>query len=58
MSVSNGNVTLNDILAQYTEVDGKDRGGLSNERLEESQVLLQNIVQRLVRLYENTLISW
>lgn len=58
LSVSNGNVTLNDILAQYTEVDGKDSGGLSNERLEESQVLLQNIVQRLVRLYENTLISW
>mmetsp|Transcript_3161 Transcript_3161/g.3576 ORF Transcript_3161/g.3576 Transcript_3161/m.3576 type:complete len:971 (+) Transcript_3161:164-3076(+) len=59
LSISDGNVTLNDIVKQYTAVERReDDDGLSNERLEETQVLLQNIVHRLVRLYENTLISW
>lgn len=59
LSVSDGNVTLNDIVAQYTAVEeGDDDDGLSKERLEQTQMLLQNVVHRLVRLYENTLISW
>ena len=59
LSVSDGNVTLNDIVAQYTAVEeGDDDDGMSKERLEQTQMLLQNVVHRLVRLYENTLISW
>lgn len=53
LSVCDGTVTLNDIMAQYSaspegiEVDD-----------EASQNLLQNIVHRMVRLNEHTLIGW
>jgi hypothetical protein len=48
---------MNDIMVQYTPLpEGQDKMG--NEDVEEAQTLLQNIVYRLVRLYEHTLISW
>jgi predicted NodU family carbamoyl transferase len=56
LSVCDGKNTLNDILAHYTAMDEADE--LNKERVEETEVLLQNIVHRLVRLYESTLISW
>ena len=56
LSACDGTATMNDIMAYYTAVpDDQDIG---NEQVEEAQNLLQNIVQRLVRLYEHTLISW
>ncbi|KAL3904584.1 MAG: hypothetical protein SGILL_010009 [Bacillariaceae sp.] len=58
LSVADGTCTLNDILAQYTAVKANEKGALSKEREEMTQSLVQNIVHRLVRLYENTLISW
>jgi carbamoyltransferase len=58
LSVADGTCTLNDILAQYTAVKKGEKGALSKEREELTQTLVQNIVHRLVRLYENTLISW
>lgn len=62
LSICDGSVNLNEILSQYTAVAaaGDEGGGgeLGNDRVEESEVMLQNIVHRLVRLYEHTLISW
>jgi len=56
LSVCDGSVTMNDIMAHYTATpEGKILG---KEDLEEAQNLMQNIVHRLVRLYEHTLISW
>ena len=51
-----GTNTINDIMVEYTAVP-KDAGN-DDERMEQAQNLLQNIVHRLVRLYEQTLISW
>ena len=58
LSVCDGSSTLNDILIQYTAVKNEGGGDLDDARIEETQVMLQNIVHRLVRMYEHTLISW
>lgn len=57
LSVCDGETTFNEILAQYTMMDD-DGGSMSEEKLEETEMIVQNIVHRLVRLYEHTLISW
>jgi carbamoyltransferase len=56
LSICDGTNTMNDILAQYTAMDDDEE--MSKERVEDTQLLLQNIVHRLVRLYEHGLISW
>jgi predicted NodU family carbamoyl transferase len=56
LAVCDGTVSLNDILAQYTAVPEDEE--MSSETIEDGEALLQDIVHRLVRLYENTLISW
>lgn len=56
LSVCDGSNTLNDILAQYTAMD--ESAEMSKERMENTEVIVQNLVHRLVRLYEHTLISW
>lgn len=62
LSICDGSANLNEILAQYTAAaaieEEKEGGELTDDRIEETQVMLQNIVHRLVRLYEHTLISW
>ena len=56
LSVCDGKVTLNDIIGFYTAV-GEDEQ-LGEDAAKDAEVLLQNIVQRLVRLYDQTLIGW
>lgn len=56
LSVCDGTSTLSDIFQQYTEM-GEDEQ-MDKDKMEEAELLLQNLVYRLVRLYENTLISW
>lgn len=69
LSVCDGTNTLNRILAEYTEYkvpaggdadDDPEAEGeaLAAARIDRTQDMLQNIVRRLVRLYESTLISW
>jgi carbamoyltransferase len=55
LSVCDGTVTLNDIMAQYTVY--QDESG-SVPDMEANQNMLQNIVHRLVRLHEHTLVGW
>ena len=57
LSVCDGTLTLNEIVAQYTAVEG-EQSSLGKEDVAEARIILQNIVQRLVRLYEHTLVSW
>ncbi len=56
LSICDGTNTLNDILAQYTAMD--EETGVTDERMEDTEMIVQNLVHRLVRLYEQTLISW
>jgi hypothetical protein len=58
LSVADGSNTLNDVLAQYTAVKKGQESAISQNREEDTQSLVQNIIYRLVRLYESTLISW
>ena len=62
LSICDGSANLNEILAQYTAATAAEDDGegveLGDARVEETQMMLQNIVHRLVRLYEHTLISW
>jgi len=59
LSICDGTVTLNDMLSYYTAVpDSADGQGLGKEEVDAAETLMQNIVRRLVRLYEHTLISW
>lgn len=53
LSVCDGTVTLNEILAQYTMAEAGTK-----EEMEANQNVLQNIVHRLVRLFEHTFIGW
>jgi predicted NodU family carbamoyl transferase len=56
LSVCDGTVTLNEIMGQYTVSQDGDDGNVQD--MEANQNMLQNIVHRLVRLYEHTLIGW
>jgi predicted NodU family carbamoyl transferase len=56
LSVCDGTNTMNDIMAQYTAIE--EDAVMDESYVADSQRLLQNIVHRLVRLYEHTLISW
>lgn len=56
LSVCDGKVSLNDIMTYYTAVDQEE--ALGEKNVADAQNILQNIVHRLVRLYEHTLISW
>jgi carbamoyltransferase len=56
LAVCDGTATMNDIMAQYTAVD--QDAEIGTEEVTDTQSLVQNIVHRLVRLYEHTLISW
>ena len=56
LSVCDGSVTLSEIIGYYTAV-GQDEN-IGDEEVKDAENLLQNIVQRLVRLYEHTLIGW
>lgn len=63
LSVCDGRNTMNDILAQYTMEDAEATTTSTtspdkSQKIEETQILVQNIVHRLVRLYEHGLISW
>mmetsp|Transcript_46767 Transcript_46767/g.113984 ORF Transcript_46767/g.113984 Transcript_46767/m.113984 type:complete len:1053 (-) Transcript_46767:41-3199(-) len=55
-----GQTSLNDILAEYTATpeDDEDDTRTEEERLAFAEELLQNVVARIVRLYEHTLIQW
>jgi carbamoyltransferase len=58
LCVCDGTVAFNDMLAQYTATQ-PEQTRLSPEQLEEeTQIIVQNLVHRLVRLFEQTLISW
>jgi predicted NodU family carbamoyl transferase len=53
LSVCDGTATLNDIMGQYTATPEDEQVDM-----EANQNVLQNIVHRMVRLYEHTFISW
>ena len=56
LSICDGSVALNDIMAQYTAFpEGEE---MREGEIEARENMLQNIVYRLVRLYEHTLIGW
>lgn len=56
LSACDGTATMSDIMAFYTAMPEDQQ--LEQQDIDEAQVLLQNIVHRLVRLYEHTLIHW
>jgi predicted NodU family carbamoyl transferase len=53
LSVCDGTVSFNEILSQYTVSEDN-----SAQEVEANENMLQNIIHRLIRLYEHTLISW
>lgn len=56
LSVCDGHNTVNDILAFYTELENDKT--VEEGDVKSVSVLVQNIVYRLIRLYEETLIEW
>lgn len=57
LSMCDGTTTLNEIIAHYA--DGLETMDVDEkEKAEQSENFMQNIVHRIVRLYEHTLISW
>lgn len=56
LSVCDGTNQVNDIMGHYTAVP--EEAERSDADVEVSQALFENIAQRLIRLYEHTLISW
>ena len=60
LGICDGNVGVNEIMTQFTAMAAEEEGGATdyNKITEADQFLLENILQRLVRLYEHTLVSW
>jgi len=64
LGICDGSSTLNEILTQFKSEMGGDGMPSSNEDDESTelpeldQILFENIMRRLIRLYEHTLISW
>ena len=56
LSVSDGTVAVSDIVSEFTTMEEDER--LDDAKVEDAQIILQNVVHRLVRLYEHTLIYW
>lgn len=55
LGICDGTVGVADIMAHFAGM-AKEENNDANTEVD--QVLLQNVIQRLVRLHENTLISW
>jgi Carbamoyltransferase C-terminus len=61
LSVCDGEVTLNNILAEFTTISGDEDDeddDESDEEVSQAQILAENVIQSLVRLYEHTIVSW
>jgi len=55
LGVCDGSVGVSDIMTQFAAMEEEE----NFEKIsEQDQILLENILRRLVRLYEHTLISW
>jgi predicted NodU family carbamoyl transferase len=57
LGVCNGKVSVNDIMNQYL-VSAEGQVGDEVNNTEYQEILFGNIIRRLIRLYEHTLISW
>lgn len=60
LGVCNGKATVNDIMNQYnvnTNEDGQETED-DEKTFEYQEILFGNIIRRLIRLYEHTMISW
>lgn len=57
LGVCNGKATVNDIMNQYlVNTDGQEAD--EAKTFEYQEILFGNIIRRLIRLYEHTMISW
>lgn len=57
LGVCNGKVSMNDIMNQYLTISEESMGESAQDE-EYQEILFSNILQRLIRLYEHTLIKW
>lgn len=55
LGICDGTVGVNEIMTQFTAMAEEEN---YDKITEADQFLLENIIRRLVRLYEHTLISW
>lgn len=56
LSICDGTNTVNDILAFFTTKDADEE--YDDEEAEDSSELIQQVLSRIFRLYENTFLSW
>jgi hypothetical protein len=57
LGVCNGKVSVNDIMNQYLIMSDESMGESAQDE-EYQEILFSNILRRLIRLYEHTLIKW
>ena len=55
LGVCDGTMGVNEIMTQFTSMNEDEN---YDKITDDDQLLLENIIRRLVRLYEHTLISW
>lgn len=55
LGVCDGTMGVNEVMTQFTSMN---EGENYDKITDDDQLLLENIIRRLVRLYEHTLISW
>jgi len=58
LGVCNGKVSVNDIMNQYLVNAEGQVGEEESQNVEYQEMLFGNIIRRLIRLYEHSLISW
>jgi hypothetical protein len=57
LGVCSGKVSVNDIMNEYL-VSAEGQVGDEVNNSEYQEILFGNVIRRLIRLYEHTLISW
>lgn len=58
LGICNGKTSVNDVMNQYLSTTAEEMVGDDAETEEYQEILFSNILRRLTRLYDHTLISW
>ncbi|KAL7506996.1 hypothetical protein ACHAXN_004207 [Cyclotella atomus] len=61
LGMCDGTSTVNDMISYFSaisEEEGSEEGKKAKQFTEEDQLLVENILRRLIRLYDHTMISW
>jgi len=58
LGICDGTVSVNEIINQYLDASEESAAGENEQNTEFQEILVNNVLKRIIRLYEHTLICW